>query len=76
MSGSRGLRGLRSRPARVGLAMTLAILGAAATAELTAALVAQAPVPIRAAVPAATVADPSCGGLITLVCGSESHNET
>jgi hypothetical protein len=60
----------------VGTAAAIAVLGAVATVELTAAFVASPPPAIAGQAPAATAADPSCSGLITLVCGSESRNET
>jgi hypothetical protein len=76
MRTSRLLGGLRSRRARLGTAAAIAVLGAVATVELTAAFVASPPPAIAGAAPAATAADPSCSGLITLVCGSESRNES
>ena len=76
MRTSRLLGGLRSRRVRVGTAAAIAVLGAVATVELTAAFVASPPPAIAGQAPAATAADPNCSGLITLVCGSESRNET
>ncbi|HEX6492009.1 MAG TPA: hypothetical protein VF112_00785 [Candidatus Dormibacteraeota bacterium] len=70
---SRLLGGLRSRRARLGAAGVLAVLGGAAGGGLTVAFVAADPQPIVHAA-AATPADPTCSGLIVLICGSDSHS--
>jgi hypothetical protein len=51
----------------------LAVLGVAAGVGVGAGFATAAPPPITHAA-AATPADPSCSGLITLICGSESHS--
>ena len=72
---SRLFGGLRSHRSRLGVSAVVAVVAGAAGAGLTAAFVTAAPQPIVHAA-AATPADPNCGGLITVVCGSESHSDT
>jgi hypothetical protein len=72
MSVSRLLGGLRSQRARLGASAVVAAVAGAGGAGLTVAFVTATPQPIVHAA-AATPADPSCGGLITVICASESH---
>jgi hypothetical protein len=54
----------------------LAVLGVAAGIGVAAGFATSAPPPITPAAAATSPADASCGGLITVVCGSESRNES
>ena len=73
MSVSRLLGGLRSHRARLGASAVVAAVAGAGGAGLTVAFVTATPQPIVHAA-AATPADPSCSGLITVICGSDSQS--
>lgn len=72
---SRLLGSLRSHRARLGASAVVAVVAGAAGAGLSAAFVTAAPRPMVHAA-AATPADPSCSGLITVICGSDSHSDS
>jgi hypothetical protein len=76
MRGTRLLGLLRSRGVHLVTTGVVAALAGAATVDMTAAFVAPAPPTIAPHPAAATVADPSCGGLVTVICGSESRGES